>query len=161
MVTNKKGFTLIELLVVIAIIGILSSVVLVSLNSARRKANIAKAKQDLSQIAKAVQMAYNEGCTGSGSVAINTPAETVHPGIYCSSNSSQKFMTKTPVPPSGFTYVISAKDGSASWPFAGTDQAYQTMGETYDLRIFGFSDGGVYICDDGTCACNNATGCKE
>ena len=160
-INRKSGFTLIELLVVIAVIGILSSIVLVSLNSARRKANATKAKQDLSQIAKAVQMAYNEGCAGDSSVTLNTPVETVYPGIYCTSNPSQKFMAKTPVPPSGFSYAVGAKDGSASWPFAGTGQSRQTMGEAYDLRISGFSDGGVYICDEGTCACNKATGCKE
>ena len=47
---NSRGFTLIELLVVIAIIGILSSVVLASLNGARESARDARRQSDLSQI---------------------------------------------------------------------------------------------------------------
>lgn len=60
MTSPQKGFTLIELLVVIAIIGMLSSVVLASLNSARSKARDARRIADLKQIATALALHYND-----------------------------------------------------------------------------------------------------
>ncbi len=56
---KNKGFTLIELLVVIAIIGILSSVVLASLNSARLKGRDAKRVSDLSQLKLALELYFD------------------------------------------------------------------------------------------------------
>ncbi|MDO8590412.1 MAG: type II secretion system protein [bacterium] len=57
--TKSKGFTLIELLVVIAIIGLLSSVVFASLNSARMKARDARRKADLHSLELAIQFYYD------------------------------------------------------------------------------------------------------
>ena len=56
---NKKGFTLIELLVVIAIIGILSSVVLASLNSARKKSRDARRVADIGQLRLALELYFD------------------------------------------------------------------------------------------------------
>ena len=56
----KKGFTLVELLVVISIVGLLSSVTLASLNSARVKANDAKALSNLREIENALTLYYDE-----------------------------------------------------------------------------------------------------
>jgi len=56
---NKQGFTLIELLVVIAIIGILSSVVLASLNSARQKSRDARRISDIKQIQLALELYFD------------------------------------------------------------------------------------------------------
>ena len=57
---HNSGFTLIELLVVIAIIGMLSSVVLASLNSARAKARDAKRIADLKELQKALEFYFDD-----------------------------------------------------------------------------------------------------
>ncbi len=70
MINKKRGFTLIELLVVIAIIGILSSVVLASLNTARNKGKDASAKASLESVRASAEVYYNgTGANTYGSVA--------------------------------------------------------------------------------------------
>jgi len=71
----RRGFTLIELLVVIAIIGILSSVVLISVGSSRNKAKDATIKADLATVRAQAEIyandnnnAYTGMCAGDSTI---------------------------------------------------------------------------------------------
>ena len=55
-----KGFTLLELLVVIAIIGVLSAVVLASLNSSREKASNSAILSQMNEYQKALELYYSD-----------------------------------------------------------------------------------------------------
>lgn len=57
---DRRGFTLIELLIVIGIIGILSTVATASILNAQAKARDAKRINDVSQLANALRLYYNE-----------------------------------------------------------------------------------------------------
>lgn len=63
MKTSSRGFTLIELLVVVAIIGMLSSVIIGSLGTARNKAKDAAIKAGVTQFAALLELQKND--TGS------------------------------------------------------------------------------------------------
>ncbi|MDD3190415.1 MAG: type II secretion system protein [Candidatus Pacebacteria bacterium] len=76
---NSKGFTLIELLVVIAIIGILSTIAMTSLNSARKKANDASFQSSASSVVSSMVI-----CCSDSTASISTTI----PGDVCDSGTA-------------------------------------------------------------------------
>jgi prepilin-type N-terminal cleavage/methylation domain-containing protein len=108
---NEKGFTLIELLVVISIIGVLSTVALTSLNSARLKTRDVERKAELNAISKALEVYYSvnnqypsEGtCDSSKGTCAACPctgSDWAYSGVYIANVlRSGGYFTNVPVDP--------------------------------------------------------------
>ena len=128
---RSQGFTLIELLVVIAIIGVLSAVVLASLNTARSKGNDAAIQSDLATIQTQAEIYYGSNsnsygtagttCTAAGSLFVDPTIAKALGGAQ--TNSSSVTCANSPT-----AYAVSAQmrsDPSKYWCVDSTGGARQ------------------------------------
>ncbi len=149
--TFTRGFTLIELLVVIAIIGILSSVVLASLNSARQKGRDARRISDIKQLQLALELFYDANqsypTTTAGLVSTNLTGVSAagfiatlpsdpggvsnnyryepltNAGAACSASTCASYVLRAELETSGHSGLNGDVDGT----IAGTDCADATL----------------------------------
>lgn len=106
---DLKGFTLLELLVVIAIIGILASVVLSSINTARAKARDIRKVADFKQLSTALNLYYDKYGTMPPNQVFNNQVCDGGPNqaqydTLMNSLISEGFISQIPRSPGGGTY---------------------------------------------------------
>lgn len=122
MIKIKKGFTLIELLVVISIIGVLSSVVLSSLRSAKDKAMAVKFVADFNSIAKA--WALWQADTGSNFLHEDFYDGTTGPCLSSIGSADE--------PPLSSSDLYINKSGLAGWNGPYLSNFKDPLGNEYD-----------------------------
>jgi general secretion pathway protein G len=137
---SEGGFTLIELLVVIAIIGLLSSIVLASLNSARDKGRIAAAVATQDELRKAVELYYSDMGFYPPDVNRGIDPGLARPlpydadiGLDCAANPGDCPVCGPPQCPANWTVVVKAHwhgPYMPSWPQS------TPWGGTYDYNYW-------------------------
>ncbi|MBD3311418.1 MAG: prepilin-type N-terminal cleavage/methylation domain-containing protein [Candidatus Magasanikbacteria bacterium] len=129
---NKKGFTLIELLVVIAIIGLLSTLAVVALGSAREKARDSKRLSDLKQVQTALELFY----TDQNSYPTSTAA-TLGTGNYACLDASGFGSAGTCT--NAYMGIVPDDPGTNSYTYTSSDGTTYTISATLEGTVNGLS----------------------
>jgi prepilin-type N-terminal cleavage/methylation domain-containing protein len=150
--TENKGFTLIELLVVVAIIGLLASIVIASLNTARQKGRDARRVADGRQMQNALEL-YNDATSGfpAATSSVGTtyisvwPTDPANSATYYYQYKPRGSASVTTAPCPGYHLAAMALEvsGSAALTSAAHIAAGTTCASTAD-----FSCNGVTQCYD-------------
>lgn len=151
---SVRGFTLIELLVVIAIIGILSSVVLVSMGGARASARDAKRVAEISSVQGALEL-YYDACgqypdEGSGNTIVNTSANGCPSGVTFAT-----FLSSVPVDPQSPSKVYVYRSYNTGTP---TYVLKATLEGNSNIALNSDVDGSVTV-DSTAVDCNDPQFC--
>ncbi len=146
--SNKKGFTLIELLVVLLIIGLLATISVVALGTARAKGRDTRRLTDVKGIQNALELYFVDAngypvvssatTLGSGNAASltnsgwedSTPAGTI------------MYMVKVPAnpTPNGAAYVYTSTDGTSACT-TGSSCASYTLTFNLESGAGGYTTG--------------------
>lgn len=155
MVRGQPGFTLIELLAVVSIIGVLSAVIMTSLNGERAKSRDARRLADLNQIQKALELYYLRHGSYPAFNGIGTPttADCTAGGTsndWCGLETELKdFIPKLPRDPVGiqatYRYYYDSDSGNSN-----KDYGMMTRFEHPNSFRLVANDGGFYTGSSGT-----------
>lgn len=138
---NKKGFTLIELLVVIAIIGLLSTLAVVALGSARTKARDAKRLSDIKQVQTALELYY----TDVGKYPITTTAIVLGNATNGACLNQASGFTKAGVTdcPNAYMGQVPADPGSNAYTYNISDGSTYSITATLEGTMGGLAAGAI------------------
>ena len=148
---NSRGFTLIELLVVIFIIGLLASIVVVSVNTARTKARDARRIADVGSIRSAIEMYIDANGAPPNPLSITTQYSSTNSIRWNAlGNSLLNFIPVLPIDPrngQSFKYMTGATCAQSSVTSPGrylyiTDNTNYKIGTLLETLCDGTRDGG-------------------